>query len=98
MLAGVFLKSRLAAGDGWALARIAPVAAIHLIALAILLSSETDWDARAAFVVTWGFLNFFWLALLRRPSAAGALSLALVVILIALSQFKHDVVMMTVTF
>jgi hypothetical protein len=98
MPAGTFLKSRLAAGDGWALARLAPVAAIHLAALAILLWCEDDWDARAAFLFTWGLLNCFWLALLRRPSMSGALSLALVVILIVLSQFKHDVVMMTATF
>ncbi len=98
MLSAVFLKSRLAAGDGWALARLAPLAAIHLTALAIMLWSETDWEARAAFGFTWGFLNFLWLALLRRPSLSGALSFALVVILIALSQFKHGVVMMTATF
>src|SRR6266849_1539456 len=76
------LKSRLASGDGWVVARLAPLAAIHLTALAILLWSEADWDAQAAFVFTWGFLNFFWLALLRRPSISGALSLSLVVILI----------------
>ena len=75
-----------------------PIAAIHLAAFALLLWSEVDWDARAAFILTWGFLNFFWLAVLRRPSVSGALSLALVVILIALSQFKHSMLMMTATF
>src|SRR5713101_3239738 len=98
MPSGAFRNRRLAAADGWVLARLAPLAAIHLTALAILLSSEIDWDARAAFVLIWGFLNFFWLAVLRRPSVSGALSLSLVVILIALSQFKHGVLMMTATF
>jgi hypothetical protein len=98
MLPGVLHKSRLVAGDGRGLARLAPFAAVQLAAFALLLWSEADWDAQAAFVFTWGFLNFFWLALLRRPSVAGALSLALVVILIVLSQFKHDVTMMTATF
>jgi hypothetical protein len=98
MLSALSLKNRLAAADGWAAARLAPLAAIHLTAVAILLWSEADWDARAAFVLAWGFLNFFWLAVLRRPSMAGALSLALVVVLILLSQFKHGVVMMTATF
>jgi hypothetical protein len=98
MPSGVFLKSRVAAGDGWALARLAPFAAIQLTAFALLLWSEADWDAQAAFAFTWGFLNFFWLAWLRRPSVAGALSLALVVILIVLSQLKHGVLMMTATF
>src|SRR5216683_2090217 len=98
MRSGAFRNSRLAAGDCWALSRLAPLAAIHLTALAILLWSEADWDARAAFAVTWGLLNFFWLAVLRRPFVSGALSLALVVILIVLSQFKHGVLMMTATF
>jgi phosphoglycerol transferase MdoB-like AlkP superfamily enzyme len=98
MLRGLSPQSGFAAGGDWALARLAPLAAIQLAALAILLWSETDWDARAAFLFTWGFLNFFWLALLRRPSVAGALSLALIVTLIALSQFKHGVLMMTATF
>jgi hypothetical protein len=98
MLRGVSPQTGLAAGGERALARFAPLAAIHLTALAMLFLSETDWDARVAFLLTWGFLNFFWLALLRRPSVAAALSLALVVTLSALSQFKHGVTMMTATF
>ena len=66
--------------------------------LGLLIWSEADLEARAAFVLTWGFLNFFWLALLRRPLTAAALSLAMIVILIVLSQFKHAVLMMTATF
>jgi hypothetical protein len=98
MLSGVLRKGRLAAGGVWALARLAPFAAIQLTAFALLLWSEADWDAQAAFVLTWGFLNFFWLAFLRRPSVSGALALALVITLNVLSQFKHDVLMMTATF
>ncbi|TMJ29851.1 MAG: LTA synthase family protein [Alphaproteobacteria bacterium] len=83
----------------WApLTRLTPLVAIHLSALAILLWSEADWDARAAFALTWGLLNFFWLTLLRRPFVSGALSLGMIVILIVLSQFKHGVLMMTATF
>ena len=59
---------------------------------------EAEPAAQAAFVLTWGLLNFFWLALLRRPLTAAALSLALIVILILLSQLKHSVLMMTATF
>ena len=98
MSSGVFLKGRLAAGDGWSLAAGAALAVIHVSAFGLVLWSEADMEARAAFVFTWGLLNFFWLAVLRRPAVAAALSLALVVILILLSQFKHDVLMMTVTF
>jgi hypothetical protein len=45
-----------------------------------------------------GILNFFWLALLRRPALSGALSLTLVVALILLSRLKHDIVQMTANF
>jgi hypothetical protein len=98
MLSGVWLKDRLATGGVRAPAWLAPFAAIQLTALALLLWSEGDWDAQAAFVLTWGFLNFFWLALLRRPSVSGGLALALVVTLIVLSQFKQSVMVMTATF
>jgi hypothetical protein len=94
----VYLKNRLATADRRYAGRLALLAAIHLAAFGILLSSETEPAARAAFVLTWGVLNFFWLALLRRPLTSAALSLALIVILIVLSQFKHSVLMMTATF
>jgi phosphoglycerol transferase MdoB-like AlkP superfamily enzyme len=72
--------------------------ALHLGALGILLWSEVGLVPRIAFVLTWGLLNFAFLALLRRPMAAAALTLALMAALILLSQFKHGVVLMTVNF
>ena len=53
---------------------------------------------RIAFLLTWGLVNFVWLVLLRRPAVAAALSLVLVVVLILLSRFKHDVLIMTANF
>src|SRR4029453_9211311 len=50
------------------------------------------------FVVSWGILNFLFIALLRRPALLGALSLTLVVVLVLLSRLKHDVVQMTANF
>src|SRR5215475_3822504 len=94
----LYLKNRLAAADRRYAGRFALLAAIHLAAFGILLWSEDEPAARAAFVLTWGALNFFWLVLLRRPLTSAALSLALIVILIALSQFKHGTLMMTATF
>ena len=91
------LKNRLASADRRYAGRFA-LAAIHLAAFGILLWFEDEPAARAAFVLTWGVLNFFWLVLLRRPLTAAALSLVLIVILIALSQFKHSTLMMTATF
>ncbi len=49
-------------------------------------------------MLSWGILNFFWIALLRRPALSGALSLTLVVVLILLSRLKHDVAQMTANF
>ena len=91
------LKNRLANADRRYAGRVA-LAALHLAAFGLLLWFEDEPAARAAFVLTWGVLNFFWLALLRRPLTAAALSLMLIVILIALSQFKHSTLMMTATF
>src|ERR1700692_3420438 len=78
--------------------RLLAVAAPHLAALAIMLQTETDFNARAGFVLSWGILNFFWIALLRRPALSGALSLTLVVVLILWSRLKHDIVQMTANF
>src|SRR5258708_29277302 len=80
-----FIASRLGASpsitrrQAW---RIAPAAALHLAALAIMALTETDLVAAFAFLLTWGLLNFFWLGLLPRPAAAAALSLAMVVFLV----------------
>ena len=78
--------------------RLLAVAAPHLAALAVMLQTETDFSARAGFLLSWGILNFFWIALLRRPALSGALSLTLVVVLVLLSRLKHDIVQMTANF
>ena len=69
-----------------------------MAALAIMLQTETDFGARRGFLLAWGILNFFFIALLRRPALSGALSLTLVVMLVLLSRLKHDVVQMTANF
>ena len=88
------LKKRLAADRRRAVSLVL-LAALHLAAFGILLWSEDEPAARAAFLLAWGVLNFFWLALLRRPLTSAVLSLAFIVILIVLSQFKHSTLMMT---
>ena len=74
------------------------VAVLHLAALAVMTATELDLATKATFLLAWALLNFFWLALLRRPATAGLLSLAMIVTLILLSQFKYDKLMMTVNF
>src|SRR5882672_2177210 len=78
--------------------RLLAVAMPHLAALVIMFRTETDLGSRAGFVLAWGILNFFFIALLRRPALSGALSLTLVVVLVLLSRLKHDVVQMTANF
>ena len=69
-----------------------------MAALAIMLQTEVDFGSRIGFVLSWGILNFLFIALLRRPALSGALSLTLVVVLVLLSRLKHDVVQMTANF
>ncbi len=95
-----FLRTRFAAafaGRGYPY-QAATLVSIHLAALGVLLWTEETPVAQAAFLLTWGLLNCCWLVLLRRPLPAAAISLALIVALILLSRFKHDVLLMTATF
>jgi phosphoglycerol transferase MdoB-like AlkP superfamily enzyme len=78
--------------------RLLAVAAPQCAALTLMFQTETDFGSRLCFLFAWGILNFIWIALLRRPALSGALSLTLVVVLVLLSRFKHDVAQMTVNF
>ena len=78
--------------------RLLAVAVPHLAALGLMFATEVDFPARLCFLLSWGVLNFFWIALLRRPALSGALSLTLVVVLVLLSRLKHDIVQMTANF
>src|SRR5712672_4362407 len=78
--------------------RLLAVAAPQLAALVVMFQTEVDFSSRAGFLLAWGILNCFWIALLRRPALSGALSLTLVVVLILLSRLKHDIVQMTANF
>jgi hypothetical protein len=82
------------------------LAVIQLLALLILVGSEEKQIERVAFLLFWGSLNFLfwgslnflWMVALRRPTPADALSLGMIVVLVLLSQFNHDVFNLTVTF
>ena len=69
-----------------------------MVALIIMAATEADLVAKAAFLLVWALLNFFWLALVRRPAVAALISLELVVALTLLSRFKYDKLWMTVDF
>jgi hypothetical protein len=78
--------------------RIVLVAAIHLAALALMAWSEVDLVGRGLFLLTWGLLNFAWLALIRRPGLSALLSLTMIALLVVLSRFKSENLWMTVSF
>jgi len=95
------LTSRWAAPDTEGLRnglRVALIAAAHAAALALMLWSEAGVVPKLVFCLVWGLLNFFWLAVLRRPALSAALSLVLIVVLILLSRLKYEIIWMTVNF
>jgi len=79
-------------------ATLSLIVVLHVAALAIMAATEISILQKAIFLFTWGLFNFFWLGVLRRPAIAAALSLALILALIVVSQFKHDKLLMTVNF
>src|SRR5258705_692923 len=96
-----FLTNRPAAPDAVTPRRMLPMAlvgAVHLAALSLMLWSEMGFVPKLIFCLTWGVLNFFWLALLRRPVISAAFSLAMIVILILVSRLKYDIIWMTANF
>lgn len=78
--------------------RLAPVAALHLAAVALLYATEEGLLAISLALLTWVFFNLAWIAVLRRPAVAAALSLILLETLIVLSEFKFNTLSMTISF
>src|SRR5262249_36228003 len=96
-----FVTSRWAASEAATPAgilRILLITALHLAALGLMLCSQGAVLQTVVFCLTWGLLNFFWLAVLRRPAVSAALSLVVIVILILLSQLKYEIIRMTANF
>src|SRR5215471_597565 len=96
-----FVTSRWAASDAAtpaSILRILLIAALHLAALGLMLWSEVAVLPKVVFCLTWGLLNFFWLAVVRRPAVSAALSLVMIVVLILLSRLKYEIIWMTANF
>ena len=77
---------------------LAAVVAPHIAALVTIGWIERNAFALGLALLTWCFLNGVWLALLRRPALAAALSLIMIEALIVLSQFKISIQEMSVSF
>jgi phosphoglycerol transferase MdoB-like AlkP superfamily enzyme len=78
--------------------RLLPLVAIHTAALIMMHEFESGALRTAIFLLSWGFINFLLIVLLRRPALAGALSLAIFGSLIWISLFKFGVIKMTANF
>jgi hypothetical protein len=87
-----------AAGTRRGLCQIILVVLLNLAALGLMAWSEAATAPKVVFCLTWGLLNFFWLAVLRRPVVAAALSLLMIVVLILLSRLKYEIIWMTANF
>ena len=74
------------------------VAALHLVALAVLFTTEYGPFAITLSLLAWVFVNCLILLVLPRPGTAAALALALTVLLIVLSRFKFDILQLSLTF
>ena len=72
-------------------ASTAALTALHVAAVASIAWTEWGSFGFGLALLTWCFLNAFWLALLRRPTLAAALSLIMIEALIVLSQFKISI-------
>ena len=76
----------------------ASIVLLHLPTLAIMLWYEVTPYSAAVFVLTWAFLNFFWLVVLRRAAIAATLSLVLIAIVVTLSEFKYAALWLQLSF
>jgi hypothetical protein len=78
--------------------QVGTIAAILIAALGVMLWTEFGAFASLLFLLSWGLINFLFLVLCRRPTVSAALSLALVLLIVALSQFKFGILWMTINF
>src|SRR5262249_50156599 len=96
-----FVTSRWAASDAatpGGILRTLLITALPWAARGLMLGSEAAVLPKLVFCFTWGLLNFFWLAVLRRPAVSAALSLAMIVVLILLSRLKYEIIRLTANF
>ena len=74
------------------------ISAIHAVALVHIYDTEYTGFRITLALLAWGFLNYFWLIVFRRPAMAAALSLIMIEALIVLSRFKFDILEMNASF
>ena len=91
-------RSRWASWLGSKIIWLVAFGIVQIAAFGVFFLTEYGPVAAALAAAAWGLLNFLWLSLLRRPVLASALALAMIVVLIEVSQFKFGVLWLTATF
>src|SRR5690242_19653396 len=70
----------------------------HLVAAMVMVWYEITPYSMSIFLLAWGLVNFFWLALFGRAALAATLSLLLIALLIIFSEFKYSVLWIQLSF
>ena len=79
-------------------AAFAPLILLHAAGLILLMLTERSVIGAGVFLLTWIMLNCLGLALVRRPTVAALISLAILLTLTLLSRFKFEKLWITVDF
>ena len=74
------------------------IVTVHLAALVVLLATEFGPFAITMSLLAWVFVNCLLLSVLPRPGVCAVLALGFMVLLIALSRFKFEILQLTLTF
>src|SRR5690348_14945959 len=95
------VRRRLPAWGGFLPAfsvQLAAIVILHFAALVVMALTEAAVIPKLLFLLSWGMLNFLWLMVSRRPGVSAALSLLVIVVLVLMSQLKHEVLLITANF
>src|SRR5438477_6888440 len=84
-------------GRAWWL-RAALVGVVHIAAVTLLLRHEYAPFAIMLALITLVLMYCLGITLFRRPGISAALSIILIAALVAISQFKYDILQVTITF
>jgi hypothetical protein len=96
---GVFVNRGSLRRDGRGrMAALCLALLLHAGAMVLMLTTEVRLVGMAVFLLVWIMLNCLWLTLLRRPTVAALISLAILIALTVLSRFKFDKLWMTIDF
>ena len=95
---GMSESTRAGSRDIRFFALVGAIIALHMAALAVLLSTEYGPFAITLSLLAWVFVNCLLLSVLPRPAICAALALVFMVLLIALSHFKFGILQLTLTF